>query len=149
MPEKKEKAFLRRLITLFQQTNENYVVFLKKWNLSSNTYWVLEYLYHNPQGAEPAELADAVGVMRQLITIILNDLEKRGCILRKESKDDHRRRKIMLSKHGQSFAREVCDAVDELDLQSLSTFSEEERNLILEHSQRFCDALKSAMNSQV
>lgn len=148
MPEKNERAFLRRWMTLWLQTTESYVVFLKKWNLSLNTYWVLEYLFRNPQGAEPTVLADALGVMRQLITIILNDLEKRGCILRKESKDDHRRRIIMLSKRGQAFACEVCDAMDELDLQSLSAFSEEERNLMLEHSQRFCDALKAATNSK-
>ena len=78
MPENKEKELLRRWMALWAEIDKTYIGFLKRWDLSLNAYWVIEYLHNHPQGAEPAELADRINVMRQLITIILNDLEKRG-----------------------------------------------------------------------
>lgn len=82
--------------------------------------------------------------MRQLITIILNDLEKRGFLLRRESEQDHRRRIIQLSPAGETFAREVCDAMEQFDLESLSAFTPAERERLVDDSRRFCDALKAA-----
>ena len=113
MPENKEKELLRRWMALWAEIDKTYIGFLKRWDLSLNAYWVIEYLHNHPQGAEPAELADRINVMRQLITIILNDLEKRGFLLRRESELDHRRRIIRLSPDGELFAREVCDAMEQ------------------------------------
>lgn len=144
MPENKEKELLRRWMALWVEIDKTYIGFLKRWDLSLNTYWVIEYLHNHPQGAEPAELADRINVMRQLITIILNDLEKRGFLLRRESEQDHRRRIIRLSPAGETFAREVCDAMEQFDLESLSAFTPAERERLVEDSRRFCDALKSA-----
>lgn len=144
MPESREKELLRRWMALWVEIDKTYIGFLKRWDLSLNTYWVLEYLRLHPEGAEPAELADRINVMRQLITIILNDLEQRGFLLRRESEQDHRRRIIRLSPCGEEFAREVCEAMDQFDLESLSAFTPEERERLVEDSRRFCDALKSA-----
>ena len=109
-----------------------------------NAFWVIEYLRNHPQGAEPAELADRINVMRQLTTIILNDLEKRGFLLRRESAQDHRRRIIQLLPRGEEFAAEVCDAMEQFDLESLSAFTPKEQERMVEDSRRFCNALKSA-----
>ena len=133
MPENKEKELLRRWMALWAEIDKTYIGFLKRWDLSLNAYWVIEYLHNHPQGAEPAELADRINVMRQLITIILNDLEKRGFLLRRESELDHRRRIIRLSPDGELFAREVCDAMEQFDLESLSAFTPAEKNDIAEN----------------
>lgn len=68
MPENKEKELLRRWMALWAEIDKTYIGFLKRWDLSLNAYWVIEYLHNHPQGAEPAELADRINVMRQLIT---------------------------------------------------------------------------------
>lgn len=147
MQENREKELLRRWMALWVEIDRTYIGFLKRWNLSLNAYWVIEYLHNHPQGAEPAELADRINVMRQLITIILNDLEQRGFLLRRESTLDHRRRIIRLSPCGEEFAREVCEAMDQFDLESLSAFTPEERERLVEDSRRFCEALKKAAQS--
>lgn len=144
MPESREKELLRRWMALWVEIDRTYIGFLKRWDLSLNAYWVIEYLHLHPEGAEPAELADRINVMRQLITIILNDLEKRGFLLRRENEQDHRRRIIRLSPCGEEFAREVYDAMEQFDLESLSAFTPEERERLVENSRRFCDALKKA-----
>ena len=146
--ENSEKELLRRWMALWVEIDKAYIGFLKQWNLSLNAYWVIEYLLLHPQGAEPAELADSINVMRQLITIILNDLEKRGFLLRYESKQDHRKRIIQLSSQGMEFAREVCSAMEAIDLNSLSEFTAEEQQQMVEYSARFCNALKNAAQQE-
>ena len=144
MPENKEEELLRRWMALWVEIDKTYIGFLKRWELSLNAFWVIEYLRNHPQGAEPAELADRINVMRQLTTIILNDLEKRGFLLRRESAQDHRRRIIQLLPRGEEFAAEVCDAMEQFDLESLSAFTPKEQERMVEDSRRFCNALKSA-----
>lgn len=144
MIEDREIIQLRRWMALWVEIDRVYIGYLKQWDLSLNAFWLLEYLYSHPQGAEPTELADEINVMRQLVTIILNDFEKRGFILRKESKLDHRKRIIQLSKRGLTFAKTVCESMYRVDLTSFSALSPEERDLVVAHAQHFCDALKIA-----
>lgn len=50
MPENKEKELLRRWMALWAEIDKTYIGFLKRWDLSLNAYWVIEYLHNHPQG---------------------------------------------------------------------------------------------------
>ena len=58
MPENKEKELLRRWMALWAEIDKTYIGFLKRWDLSLNAYWVIEYLHNHPQGAEPARCSE-------------------------------------------------------------------------------------------
>ena len=112
MPENKEKELLRRWMALWAEIDKTYIGFLKRWDLSLNAYWVIEYLHNHPQGAEPAELADCINVMRQLITIILNDLEQRRAQGSNELSDEARKQIDLLLKS--KFRPEFLNRLDEI-----------------------------------
>ena len=81
MPENKEEELLRRWMALWVEIDKTYIGFLKRWELSLNAFWVIEYLRNHPQGAEPAELADRIGpanyreLLGQLHPIALRNLQ--------------------------------------------------------------------------
>lgn len=138
----KSRGQLRRWLKIQDYTESIYVSFIKRFNLNKNTFFVLDYLYSHPEGAEPAVLAENLGLMRQMMTIILNDLDERGFILRQGHRDDLRRKTILLSESGRMFAAQVCKELEDFDLAALSVFSPEEFQNSLEYSMRFYEKIK-------
>ncbi len=132
---------LTRWMESWRQTENLYAVFLKRWDLTLNEYLVILNLLKNGNGMEPTQLADAIKIQRQLVTSILRGFERKGFISRQERSSDHRRRMILLTGKGLTFASGVCDAVDQLDLYGLSEFSEDEQQKLLEFSERFHQAI--------
>ena len=102
------REYQKRWMELWRLTDNVYTMYLRRWELSLNEYLVLESLREFPKGMQPAQLAERVSIQRQLVTIILNKLEERGFILRRESRTDHRRKIIRLNPAGRVFAEEVC-----------------------------------------
>lgn len=140
-----QKKMLREWLELWRKSDGIYVRFLKRWDLSLNEYFVLRWLYENPEGMEPAQLAEAAAVQRQLVTSILREFESRKLTRRQDHPTDLRRRVILLTEAGRDFAGTVTQAVDELDLKALSTFSEEEQALLMKFSQKFYEGLCRAL----
>lgn len=136
------REYQKRWMELWRLTDNVYAVYLRRWGLSLNEYLVLESLREFPKGIQPAQLAERVSIQRQLVTIILNKLEERGFILRRESRTDHRRKIIRLNPAGCAFAEEVCGAVDQLDLYGLNALSDSERENLLAYSERFYLAIQ-------
>lgn len=128
---------------LWRKTDDVYAAFIRRWKLSPTAFFALVELMENPDGVEPAKLADALSVQRQLVTSILRDFGARKLILRRECAADHRRKLILLSKKGRAFAEEVRSAVDALDRRGLAVFSKKELELMLEFSRRFYEAVRS------
>lgn len=133
---------LKRWMELWRLTDNVYTEYLRRWELTLNEYLVLDSLREFPDGMQPAQLAERFGIQRQLITAILNKLEGRGFILRRESRTDHRRKIIRLNPAGRSFAEEVCGAVEQLDLHGLDSLSDSECEKLLEYTERFYRAIQ-------
>lgn len=146
MNEKTISGIQKELFDLWESMEGIYDQVLARWELSYNSFSVLYSLQKNPEGLEPSRLAELVGVSRQIMTILLNELEERGFILRKNQKEDRRRRRILLSRPGIRFADEVLQAVNALDGRVLSTFTEPDAQMLLELTRRYCAALKTAAN---
>ena len=92
MPNDQSLKYLDEWTELWRLTDTLYDRQLKRWGLSLNAYFVLRLLLDTPEGVEPAVIADKVSILRQSVTVLLNDFEKRNMIVRKESKADHRRK---------------------------------------------------------
>ena len=99
--------------------DRNYCRLLKRWDISINTLWVLEHLQRHPEGGEPAVLADQVNMLRQTMTLTLDQLEKRGYLCRTPHKTDRRRKIVTLTPPGQAFAAEVLDVVTGFELAAM------------------------------
>ena len=132
------RKYLEAWLELWRQTDTAYCRLLRRWNLSLNAYLVLELLYQRPEGVEPAEIADTISILRQSVTVILRDFENAGMIIRRESKEDHRRKKILLSAQGRQKADEIVGTVSGIELEALSRMSSEEQKQVVELSARYC-----------
>lgn len=142
MEPEKSRELLRQWMKVLDSTENIYDRFIKRFQLSKNVFFALDYLNVHPEGEEPAVLAEQLGLTRQMMTIVLNDLDGRGFILRRERQDDHRRKTILLTKSGKTTADEVCRALEDFDIAALSGFPDEEIHNMLAFSTRFYERLK-------
>ncbi|MBR6470525.1 MAG: winged helix-turn-helix transcriptional regulator [Victivallales bacterium] len=117
-----------------------YLQLVRQWGISLNTVWALEYLVKHPDGVEPAVLAADTHMLRQTITVVLNDLEGRGYLTRAFHHTDRRRKIIRLTPTGQAFAQTVLAAISHAEAEAAATLSAEELKRLLDYSQRFSRA---------
>ena len=148
MEKEKSRELLREWIRILSDTENVYTVFIKRFHLSKNTFFALDYLNSYGEGEEPAILAERLGLTRQMMTIVLNDLEKRGYLVRQGCTDDHRRITILLSKEGKALAEKICRASENFDLAALAGFSDEEFNVMLDLSRRFYERIKKQLENK-
>lgn len=131
---------LSKLFDAWRSCDTAYLKLVRQWGISLNTVWALEYMCKHPDGVEPAVLADDTHMLRQTITVVLNDLEGRGYLRRDFHSTDRRRKIVRLTEEGSVFARNVLDAISAAEQAAAAVLSEEELNRLLEYSRRFCDS---------
>lgn len=142
----KPVQYLDEWSELWRAIDVAYTQLMKYYNLSANTYCVLTLLLSKPEGVEPAEIADIVIIKRQMVTLILNDLDNKGWITRQGLKTDLRRKKIFLTEAGRKFAEEVINTVEEVGLRGVKMMSEEEQKQFFSLGRHFCDFLQHEVN---
>ncbi len=140
-----EYAFLKEFWTLWRKVDLIYGRVLRRWNLSMTMYFAVDVLWEHAEGLEPGFLAAWLGVQRQMVTLILNDLDDRGFILKEEQKTDRRRKLIFLSESGRRFASEVCGEIRSIEAQALASFSVAEERQILSIFHRYQQAIQSSL----
>ena len=118
--------------------DRNYCRLLKRWDISINTLWVLE----------PAVLADQVNMLRQTMTLTLDQLEKRGYLCRTPHKTDRRRKIVTLTPPGQAFAAEVLDVVTGFELAAMEALTGEELEALVENSVKYQEAFEKSLESE-
>lgn len=69
------------------------------------------FRFPGPQGMRPTELADRVGLSKQALNHLLNELERLGYLTREAVGADGRQRVICLTDRGLAFAAAVKSAV--------------------------------------
>ncbi|MBS1368943.1 MAG: MarR family transcriptional regulator [Lentisphaeria bacterium] len=134
---------------IWRQCDVAYTQLMRHFNVSANTYCVLELLLNNPDGVSPAEIADAAIIKRQMVALILNDLENRGWIIRKELKTDHRRKKIFLTKAGKEQASGIVRITNGVALQGIKIMKEDEQAQFLALARRFACSLQQEIDRVV
>lgn len=137
--------FLDEWFEGWRRTDLLYDRFLKRYGLNLTTYFVLELLHHHPEGVEPAVIAEKVFVLRQTVTVVLNEFEKRGFIRRCESREDHRRKRILLTKSGCAFIGEICSELAAIEEETLAEIPVEIRSAGLELMRRFAGSFGKIM----
>lgn len=62
------------------------------------------FQFPGPHGVRPVDLAERTGMTKQALTPLLNDLERLGYLVRRQSPDDGRGRVLWLTDRGLTFA---------------------------------------------
>jgi DNA-binding MarR family transcriptional regulator len=134
------RVLLAKLFETWRNCDSAYLKLVRQWGISLNTVWALEYISKHPEGVEPAVLADDTHMLRQTITVVLNDLEGRGYLTRGFHATDRRRKIIRLTPVGVTFARRVLDTISKAEIEASANLNQEEQEMLLALSTRFCSA---------
>ncbi|MEP6662940.1 MAG: MarR family transcriptional regulator [Verrucomicrobiota bacterium] len=82
-------------------------VFFEQWNISSSQFNILNLLYLKPKGSTQIELSRELITHRSNVTGLVDRLEKRGLLQRKDSSTDRRAYKVVLTKAGEKLVAQI------------------------------------------
>ncbi len=133
---------LAKIFEAWHSCDSAYLKLVRQWGISLNTVWALEYMKAHQNGVEPAVLADDTHMLRQTITVVLNDLEKRGYLRREFHATDRRKKVIRLTPEGIVFSNKVLAAISNAEMEAASALNHEELEILLALSRRFCDEFR-------
>lgn len=73
------------------------------------------FQYPGPQGARPSDLAARLRISKQALNYLLRELERLGYLERRPDPDDHRSKRVALTRRGTSAVRVIRQAVQEVE----------------------------------
>ena len=106
VPGPRYQALLQLLRTADTLWNASRVFFVR-WNLSPSQFNVLNLLYDQPKGCSQIELGRLLVMHRSNVTGLIDRLEARGLVCRRDSSTDRRAFKVMLTPKGKKLIRQI------------------------------------------
>lgn len=82
-------------------------IFFQEWDLSPSQFNVLNLLGSNPEGLSQTELGRQLITHRSNVTGLVDRLEKRGLVRRKESPADRRAYRVVLTRAGSHLLEQI------------------------------------------
>jgi DNA-binding MarR family transcriptional regulator len=82
-------------------------VFFNRWELSPSQFNILNLLHLNPDGCTQIELSRLLIMHRSNITGLVDRLEKRGLLQRKDNPTDRRAYKVLLTAKGRKLIEKI------------------------------------------
>src|SRR5215831_12592093 len=81
--------------------------FFERWNISPSQFNVLNLLHSQPEGLSQIELSRQLIMHRSNVTGLVDRLEGKGLLTRKEIPTDRRAYRVVLTKSGSSLLAEI------------------------------------------
>ena len=88
------------------------------------------------------EIGAACGLKKQTMTSHLNELERRGYIIRKKGESDKREQRIYLTEYGEKFKVNLLEVVSDLENDYLQTVGEVELDRIALMLEKFHEKIR-------
>jgi len=82
-------------------------IFFEQWELSPSQFNILNLLHLHPNGCTQIELSRLLIMHRSNITGLVDRLEKRGLLQRKDNPDDRRAYKVLLTTTGRKLVEKI------------------------------------------
>ena len=141
-----QQKWLKACFSAWKQTDMAYSKLAHSRNLSLNMVWAFECLSEHPEGVEPAVLAERTNLLRQTMTVVLNDLERQQLVTREFHPTDRRKKVIRLTAKGEQVCHDILDAIAQAELEALSELREEDQEQLFKLTTGFCRALVDKLN---
>ncbi len=106
---------------------------------------LIEELYMRPEGVEPAEVADYLGIPRQTMTATLDALERKSVVGRFPHEKDRRRKVIRFTPEGKIMAEKLVNDLHEWEMKALSSLKETELARAFKTVKLFCTELEKGL----
>lgn len=99
------------------------------WKLRSGMFSSLEIIAANP-GISQAMLSTEVGLDKSAVVPLVDDLEKRGWVIRTRSQEDRRRNHLSITDAGKAELDSLARLMVETESTALAVLTDEERAVI-------------------
>lgn len=141
----KEVKILLELSDLWRRYDRVYTCWAQKHGLSNSAMTLVEELYMRPEGVEPAEVADHLGIPRQTMTATLDALERKNIVGRFPHERDRRRKVIRFTNEGRLLAEKLVSDLHEWEMEALSPLSRTELARAFKTVKLFCAELEKGL----
>ena len=115
--------------------------------INYSTFRCLLFLRDNPNGAEPSKMGDELIILRQTITSIVDQLDRKGLVERLPHPTDRRRILVKLLPEGLDLANKAAAVSKEYYRRITSYFTEEEMDEYIATRNRMCDVRDEVLES--
>lgn len=141
----KEINSLLELSDLWRRYDRVYTCWAQKHGISNSAMTLIEELYMRPEGVEPAEVADYLGIPRQTMTATLDALERKSVIGRFPHEKDRRRKVIRFTTEGRDLSEKLVKDLHEWEIKALSSLSKRELTRAFKTVKLFCTELEKGL----
>lgn len=118
---------------------------MKHHEVNYSIYRIVRFLRKYPGGVEPSVIADRLTLLRQTVTNMVDDLEKKRIVLRTPHPNDRRRIYVVLTDEGALLANKLTDEMTSLQDEVLLKFSRKEMEAYLDIRTRIIQYTESAI----
>lgn len=141
----KDIRMLLELSDLWRRYDRAYTCWVQKHGISNSAMTLIEELYMRPEGVEPAEVADYLGIPRQTMTATLDALERKSVVGRFPHEKDRRRKVIRFTPEGKIMAEKLVNDLHEWEMKALSSLKETELARAFKTVKLFCTELEKGL----
>ena len=141
----KDIRMLLELSDLWRRYDRAYTCWAQKHGISNSAMTLIEELYMRPEGVEPAEVADYLGIPRQTMTATLDALERKSVVGRFPHEKDRRRKVIRFTPEGKVHAEKLVKELHEWEMKALSPLSRTELARAFKTVKFFCSELERGL----
>ena len=141
----KDVRMLLELSDLWRRYDRVYTCWAQKHGISNSAMTLIEELYMRPEGVEPAEVADYLGVPRQTMTATLDALERKSLVERFPHEKDRRRKVIKFTPEGKTMAEKLVNELHEWEMNALSSLKWTELARAFKTVKLFCTELEKGL----
>ena len=113
-------------------------LFFVRWALSPSQFNVLNLLYDQPDGCTQIELSRSLIMHRSNVTGLVNRLEARGLVQRRDSANDRRAYRVVLTVTGRKLLQEILPHYYAAAERVWGEFSASRANQLIEELTRVC-----------
>ena len=136
-PGPRYRALLQLLRTAETLWNASRLFFVR-WALSPSQFNVLNLLYDKPDGCTQIELSRSLIMHRSNVTGLVNRLEARGLVQRRDSANDRRAYRVVLTVTGRKLLQEILPHYYAAAERVWGEFSASRANQLIEELTRVC-----------
>jgi DNA-binding MarR family transcriptional regulator len=121
---------------------------MKHYEVNYSIYRIMRILRKYPAGVEPSVVADRLTLLRQTVTNMVDDLEKKGLVNRSPHPNDRRRIFIMLTEAGSQLANTLTKEMTSLEDDVLKKFTKAEMETYLDIRTRIIQYTESEIKDR-
>lgn len=136
----------KQLTTLNQCDNELgkiYHNYAASYELSDTAFWLLYSIWDMGEGCTQRDICEKWFFKRQSINSAIKNLEAKGYLVLEDAHDNRKLKRIMLTETGRTFTKKVMEPIIDAEIASFQVFSEKERCMLIELTQKRTDLLRN------